>query len=120
MGLSPRLAIVPCLLLAVPGLRGQATRPGSLSGHLTDGAGRPVSGAAMRLLSSALPGDRLMVTDGGGAFRFVLLQPGSYAVQASKAGFLPLRASFIVQEGRERKVQLTLTAPAPRAANGSG
>ncbi|MBK8727454.1 MAG: carboxypeptidase regulatory-like domain-containing protein [Holophagaceae bacterium] len=120
MGLSARLALVPCLILAGANPRAEAAATGSLSGVLKDATGRPVPGADLRLISSALPGDRLLVTDGAGAFRFDLLLPGSYAVQVRKEGFQLLKASFIVQEGQEQKVQLTLTARAPRAEDGSG
>jgi hypothetical protein len=57
---------------------------GSLPGVVVDIAIQPIAGATV----VANPGGQTVTTDAVGAFRFDDLEPGTYALTASKAGFL--------------------------------
>src|SRR5688500_9841719 len=66
-----------------------AAQAGRVVGRVTDAAGRPVRGASVVLVAadSAASPARRAVTGETGGFDFSAVQPGSYTLRASGAGF---------------------------------
>jgi hypothetical protein len=77
------------------GLQATATT-GVLRGVVVDQAIRPVAGVAIALSGPATANG---TTDAQGVFGFDGLQPGTYFVHASKAGFVPAQSSADVVAG---------------------
>jgi Ca-activated chloride channel family protein len=114
MGLSVRLALVPCLILA-GALAAQTNATGTLVGTVLERSGAPISGATVRISSSALPGDRVTTTDAGGTFRFSLLLPGTYTVRITKDGYSSQQGQAAVVQGQELKLGFRLASEATAA-----
>lgn len=74
----------------------------SIAGSVTDSAGRPVSGADVRLLGSGLS----TVTDSSGQFDFRQLAAGSYIVRARRRGLLS--GTYVMQIGEDDNRGITL------------
>jgi carboxypeptidase family protein len=94
---------------------------GALIGTVTDAQGGVLSGAVVRISSTALIGGELTTkTDQRGELRFPSVPPGSYALDIVLQGFRPYRDPEIyIGAGAtiERTPVLTLAAlawPAPR------
>lgn len=87
---------------------------GSVMGTVVDSQGRPVAGATV----SFEPGNRQLITDGAGGFRFDGLPGGTqYTVRAAKGEAASLPTSGRIDSRVPYEVRLTLvgeTAPAPR------
>ena len=62
-----------------------------LSGLVSDPAGLPIAGAAVRLLNVGTEAERSVVTDGDGRYHFFALQPGTYTITVTKTGFSALK-----------------------------
>jgi outer membrane receptor protein involved in Fe transport len=76
--------------LAVPTLASaQDFSSGALVGHVVDGAGAPVGGAAVVVKSRAQGFERTLTTDADGQFRAPSIPIGAYSVSISKDGFQP-------------------------------
>ena len=85
---------LPLVLLAAFGLPGVvfAQSPGSIAGVVEDTSGLPLPGVTVETTSPALiEGSRTTVTDSQGAYRFVDLRPGAYAVTFTIPGFSTVR-----------------------------
>jgi Carboxypeptidase regulatory-like domain len=65
---------------------GQTASTGALNGTVTDPSGAVIAGATVTL-TSATGEVRTATTDASGSFKFSLLQPGTYSVKFSAAGF---------------------------------
>lgn len=59
----------------------------TLSGTVTDPSGAAIAGARLRLVNSATNSESNFQSDESGQFSFRDLQPGSYSLTATKAGF---------------------------------
>jgi Carboxypeptidase regulatory-like domain len=81
------LSLLSLSMVAATSLVAQEST-GQILGSVRTKAGEPVAGAEVRFTSSVLQGVRVVVTDASGAFRAPLLPPGSYAITATKAGFI--------------------------------
>ena len=89
------------LLLTVLLLTGAAYSQqvtGTITGAVTDTSGAAVAGVEVRLSSAQTGLSRSVKSEEGGGFRFLLLQPGIYSLQASLAGFKAVRRDSIVVE----------------------
>ncbi|MFG1946961.1 S8 family serine peptidase [Nonomuraea sp. NPDC048826] len=88
---------------------------GGLSGVVTSG-GQPVSGVTVTIDG---PTDRTLVTGDDGAFSFVRLLPGEYAVTAEKFGYERAAATATVTGDQTTTVDLTMTALATGTVSGT-
>jgi hypothetical protein len=90
---------------------GQTASTGSVVGKVFDPSGALVPDATVQLVSHRLNESRSQTTDREGNFHFLLLPPGRYELQASQAGFAPLRlvdVDVLVTETVELKLHLQL------------
>ena len=108
------LALVLALPLAVRGESEQLT----LQGHVRAQDGKPMAGVVVRVTDSIRKFEQQTKTDDSGVYKFAGLQPGKYSVEASLAGFAPLRRS-ITLEGQPVSTDLVLTAAAGSAVPAS-
>ena len=66
----------------------QSGETGAIEGKITDAEFNVIPGAEVLLSSpNMIGGDRSKITDEYGKFRFIGLQPGTYAVEVSLPGF---------------------------------
>lgn len=90
------LRILAAFLLAVSAYAQQVT--GTITGAVTDSSGAAIAGVQVRLNSPQTGLSRTVATDEAGAFRFLVLQPGVYALDAAQTGFKAVRREGIVVE----------------------
>jgi hypothetical protein len=82
---------------------------GGVEGVVKDATGATISNATVVLTGTALIGNKTLVTDGSGYYRFVNLSPGVYTVSASGTGFSELKREGIrLEVGRLPTINLTL------------
>src|SRR5277367_120263 len=74
-------------------VRGQTASTGALTGLVFDPSGGVLAGAVVRLTNQETGATDSVTSNEEGSFSFPLLPPGGYAVQASKAGSVPLTGS---------------------------
>jgi hypothetical protein len=98
--ITETLALLVIALMMAPSLIGQSLVSGDLTGTVTDPTGAVVSGATVTLKSAATGATRTATTDGSGAYRFSLIQPGSYTVSANAQGFSNAQATTTVSAGQ--------------------
>lgn len=68
----------------------------ALEGKIVDDEGNFLPGVDVKLSSpNMIGGDRFKITDAGGKYRFVGLQPGTYSMDASLQGFTPQKKEGI-------------------------
>jgi hypothetical protein len=83
----------------------QSRETGALEGKVIDSEGNPLPGAEVKISSpNMIGGARSRVTEADGKYRFVGLQPGTYTIEASIAGFASER-----KEGIRVFVAMTVT-----------
>ena len=80
-----RSAALVLALFCVAWLADAQTLTGTLTGRITDEHGAVLPGAAVALTGRT--GSRTQVTDSAGAYRFLAVPPGLYAVRADLQGF---------------------------------
>jgi hypothetical protein len=96
--------IVPALLMlcfavSISQVRAQTTTTGELAGTVTDPTGAVLANAAVTLTSVTTGAKQTAQTGSSGAYRFPLLQPGTYKVSASASGFQPTERTVDVGLG---------------------
>lgn len=85
------------------------TSYGSVVGTITDSAGALVAGAQVQLMNKGTNAEQNAVTSSGGTYTFINLNPGSYSVTVSHAGFKASTANQVdVQIGGITRADLTL------------
>ena len=110
----PRLGIVALAFLVLAGLvcAGPALaqeQTGDLAGTVRDNGGQPLPGVTVTV--SGLGAPRVQVTDGQGAFRFLNLSPGTYALTAELQGFSKLESSdVLIRLGGTTRLELSLSS----------
>jgi hypothetical protein len=98
------LLALAAICLIVPPLKAQLTT-GSLSGTVRDSSGALVAGAKVTLLNEGTSDQRSTVSNSAGHFTFAGVQPGSYTVSVSSAGFQLWReTSITMNSGDTREV----------------
>src|SRR5436305_1597118 len=110
--LAPVAGFIAAALLPVSPL--DAATPirfsGEVSGLVTDGAGKPQTGALVMLFNRQ---DRLLQrisTDTGGTFSFADLLPDVYAVRVTLASFVPAaRDRVLVKPGMRSLLEVNLS-----------
>ena len=75
-----RVLILAALALLAAAALAQAETTGKVSGTVKDEAGNPVAGASVKVVSSALQGERETTTGATGEFLMALLPVGAYSL----------------------------------------
>ena len=104
---------------------------GDLTGTVTDPSGAVVPNAAVALKNNGTGQTRTTTANNSGAYRFSLLQPGSYTVSATASGFSKAETTAMVNVGQatvgdvklpvgssSQTVAVTSAAPLVQAENG--
>jgi hypothetical protein len=100
------------LLLLVSSVFAQETT-GGLQGTVKDPSGAVVSKASVVLTGTALGGEKSLVTDSSGYYRFANLSPGVYTVTVKASGFSELKREGIgIEVGHLPTLDLTLSVGA--------
>lgn len=104
------LAIGLLSILSATGVAlGQSAGTGAIAGVVTDSSGAVVPGAAIKVINSATGESHSVTSGSGGHFAASLLQPGTYNVIASKAGFEDARYSNeVVDVSQTEALNITL------------
>jgi hypothetical protein len=84
------------------------TKAGLVGGRATDSAGRPVGGVQIVAHHLATGADQTAVTNAGGLFDFINLEPGRYVFAASKTGFRKSSITADVMSAQATRVDLYL------------
>lgn len=93
------LHVIACLLLI--GIPAWSQNDGTITGRVEDTTGARIPGVTIGVTSTAIQGERSLVTDETGNFRFQALPPGTYTVKFELPGFKTLiRQGIIVEVGR--------------------
>jgi hypothetical protein len=79
----------------------------SIAGRVTDGDGRPVAGATVRVLAEG-SAVATVVTQEGGGFQASAPAAGAYLVRAEAAGYAPAEQRVTVMRGERITVVLRL------------
>ena len=105
-------AVVAAFLVLAPSAAAQAqSNAGDLVGVVTDPQGALVPGATITARNVATSLTRTITTDEAGAYRLLVLPPGTYEVTVEAKGFTPVRNPEVrVQIGKvnEYNIQLEL------------
>ena len=83
-------------------------RPASVSGHVRSATGQPIASALVTI------GEMRLVTNAEGAFNLANLEPGSYKVQITAAGYEAASQSVRLDPGEAERINVVL-----RPATGS-
>src|SRR5712691_4475470 len=86
------------LLLGSPSATFAQNITGSITGTVVDSSGLAVPGAPVKLTNTGTGLTQTSLSDSSGDYRFLLLQPGSYSIEASVPGFKTFRRDGIVVE----------------------
>lgn len=107
------LHVVAAALLfcaALPARAGQRGQDASLIGRISDATGNPVAGASVAAASpQQIGGRQVAISDDEGRYRFALLSPGEYEIEATFAGFKPaVRTGVVLPPGYVITVDIQL------------
>jgi hypothetical protein len=94
------LAVLVIAAVMAPSLMAQSLVSGDLTGTVTDPSGAVVPAATVTLKSDTTGATHTTTTNSSGAYRFSLLQPGSYTVTANATGFSKSQAPTSVAAGQ--------------------
>ena len=109
-----RFILFLSLLVSSTSLLGQTT--GNLEGKVIDSSGAALPGVTVDVRSPALQGTRSASTGFDGAYRFVLLPPGDYAVTFKLEGLAPeTRKNVTVSLGKDTSLDVTMKPAAVSA-----
>jgi len=84
-------------------------------GKVTDGEGRPVDGATVRLTDLSRGGDVEFETDGKGNFYRRGLRPSDYEISIEKEGFQPYEGRMELRAGEEKQQEIRIVPAATPA-----
>lgn len=104
------LALLFCLFAISPGVAlAQSSNSGTLSGVVVDPSKAIVPGATVTMTNVATNAARTTTTTKSGQYVFAFVDPGTYNVSVSKAGFkTAVVTNQIVQVGLQTNVNITL------------
>jgi Carboxypeptidase regulatory-like domain len=86
--------------LITPNSHAQTAVDGAVGGTVVDASNAIVSGATVTVLNNGTNAEQTAQADSAGYFRVIHLQPGTYSVTITAAGFEPYKAvDAIVQVG---------------------
>lgn len=100
--------LVLCLTTAGIHLYAQTSTTGDIVGSVSDPAGSVIPNAKVVLTSIDTRSVTSTTTDAGGLYRFPLLKPGNYSVEASASGFQLVSRNVAVTLGSSITVNLNL------------
>lgn len=100
--------LLALVLTATPSIHGQTITTGNATGVVSDASGAIVPGAAVTIKYAATNETRSTVTDETGRYRFPLLKPGDYTIEAQTAGLRSGTLQFSMLVGQGRAVDLVL------------
>ena len=105
------LVFVSVLILMAGMAYSQSSTTGAIEGKVTDDQGAPLPGAEVKLSSPDLIGGvQAKVTNAEGKFRFVAILRGTYVLEASLPGFVPIKKDGVkVFVGETITIDLALT-----------
>jgi Carboxypeptidase regulatory-like domain len=102
------LWLVVCVGSSLPAWA-QSTSTGTVAGSVTDPSGALVAGATVMLTDASTNISRTATTNATGRYFFADVTPGTYSVNASRAGFSTVKAeNQVVQVGLALTVNLAL------------
>jgi outer membrane receptor protein involved in Fe transport len=102
--MSLRRKVITCIFVAACSAGGFAQSV--VEGHITDDHGRPVPNAEVVLKHNQ--GERRLVTNGEGKFRFLGAEPGEYEITASAEGFYNAEYEFAARPRQPVVVEMEL------------
>lgn len=107
-----RLGFTAAVLVAGSGIiaRAQTATTGGLSGTVSDKNGAALAGATVRLSSSQT--SRTFLTGTDGSFRLGLLNPGTWTVEVTKAGFQKITQTITVLVNQTQPVTFKMASEA--------
>jgi len=100
--------IVTCCLSLSDTTFAQSLTTGDIVGTITDSSGAAVPNASVQLTNSDTGATQNSTSNATGAYRFALLNPGSYSVSATAQGFAPVKQNVNVAIGQSSTVILKL------------
>ena len=103
---SLRPALLVCLLCAGGVHAAQSQRAASVSGTVTDSAGRPLAAVEVRLTGAGIRAS----TDDRGSYHLTGLASGPGTLTARKLGFTPHARTMQLVAGQEHRVDIELAA----------
>jgi hypothetical protein len=99
MKISARCILAATLAMVLSSFASLAQQiTGSITGTVVDPTGAAVSGAALKLTNMGTGAVQSATTTSSGDFRFLLLPPGNYALDATITGFKSFRRDGIIVE----------------------
>ena len=97
------------VLIAIPAaMWGQSLTSGDVTGTVTDPSGAAVPGAAVTLKNNDTGQTQTATSSNTGAYRFALLNPGSYTVSAAAQGFQAVKRNVTVAIGQASTVNIAM------------
>jgi hypothetical protein len=102
-GSSRRAALI---LLSVSAIYAQTITTGDITGTVKDDTGAAVPGATVTLKGLDSGDSRSLKSNGSGEYRFSLLKPGQYSLQAATGGLASDVTNISIQVGQSTKVDL--------------
>ena len=103
------IAFLACTL-AAGALMAQTTR-GDIQGRIADDQGAALPGVTVTIASDSLIGAQSTVSDANGAYKFLVLPPGSYNVTYSLSGFQTrTQENLAVKIGSTTRIDVVMTS----------
>ncbi len=105
--------LLRALLLGLPLLSSSlllAQTTGDISGRVSDEQGGALPGVTVEARSPAFQGARAAISDATGAFRLILLPPGTYKVSANLQGFARVEQTVVVALGKTATSEIRMSA----------
>ena len=106
------LSVLVIALLMTPSLMAQSLVSGDLTGTVTDPSGAVVPNASVTLKNSGTGQTRTSTTNNSGAYRFSLLQPGTYTVSATASNFSKAETTAMINVGQATVADIKLAVGA--------
>ncbi len=101
------LPLLPGMLLVFSGVAlADGPETGTISGTVTEASGTALPGVVVTL--SGDRGNQTAVTGADGSYRFALVTPGDYTLQAEMDSFQPARGTAAVSAGGRYEINLTM------------
>lgn len=97
-----------CIVISASHSRAQTTTTGELAGTVTDPSGAALTTASVTLTNMATGSRQVTQTNSTGAYRFSLLQPGTYQISASVTGFQSVDKTVQIGLGASASANLQL------------
>jgi hypothetical protein len=98
------------VLIALPAMMwAQSLTSGDVTGTITDPSGAAVVGAAVTIKNNDTGQTQAATSSNTGAYRFALLNPGSYTVSVDAKGFQSMTRKVTVTVGQAINVNMPLT-----------